>query len=109
LRGKIAAAADHGLRTGIFGDIDIERHREWVESVDASAGTTARLPLWRRSREELMRELLELGFRAVLVAVRDGALDPSLLGRTIDEAMLRHFAAAGVDLAPRAAGEAVVG
>jgi hypothetical protein len=46
-----------------------------------------------------MRELLDLGFRAVIVAVRDGVLPPSLLGKTIDEEMLRHFASAGVDLA----------
>jgi diphthamide synthase (EF-2-diphthine--ammonia ligase) len=67
--------------------------------VAASVGTEAWLPLWQRSREALMRELLDLGFRAVIVAVRDGALPPSLLGETIDEQMLRRFAAAGVDLA----------
>lgn len=99
LRGELAEAAGLGLRTGIFGDIDIERHRAWVESVAAAAGTAARLPLWQRSRESLMGELLELGFRAVIVAVKDGALLPSLLGQTIDEPMLRRFAAAGVDLA----------
>jgi len=99
LRAKLAEAARRGLRTGIFGDIDIERHREWVESVAASVGTDAWLPLWQRSREALMRELLDLGFRAVIVAVRDGVLPPSLLGERIDEEMLGRFAAAGVDLA----------
>jgi len=99
LRAQLAEAARRGLRTGIFGDIDIERHRAWVESVAASVGTKAWLPLWQRSREALMRELLDLGFRAVIVAVRDGVLPPSLLGKTIDEEMLGRFASAGVDLA----------
>jgi uncharacterized protein (TIGR00290 family) len=99
LRRQLAAAAERGLRTGIFGDIDIQRHRDWVESVASSAGGRACLPLWQSSRESLMRELLELGFRAVVVAVRDGALPPSYLGETIDEAMLGGFEAAGVDLA----------
>jgi uncharacterized protein (TIGR00290 family) len=99
LRGELAKAARRGLRTGIFGDIDIQRHRDWVERVAGEAGTHARLPLWRRDRAELMHELLDLGFRAVLVAVRDGLLPPSLLGATIDAAMLERFEQAGVDLA----------
>jgi diphthine-ammonia ligase len=99
LRAELAAAAERGLRTGIFGDIDIRRHREWVERVAGEAGTEARLPLWRRDRAELMHEVLDLGFRAVLVAVRDGLLPPSMLGETIDRDMLSRFAQAGVDLA----------
>lgn len=99
LRAELGAAARQGLGTGIFGDIDTEPHREWVEAVATSVGTEARLPLWQRSREALMRELLDLGFRAVVVAVRDGTLPPSLLGKVVDEEMLGEFAAAGVDLA----------
>lgn len=95
----LRAAAKQGLRCGVFGDIDIQRHREWVEGVAAEAGTKAWLPLWQRSRESLMRELLALGFEAVVVAVREGALEPSLLGRTIDTEMLEYFADEGVDLA----------
>jgi diphthine-ammonia ligase len=99
LRGELAAAAERGLKTGIFGDIDIQRHREWVERVAGEAGTEARLPLWQRDRAALMGEVLELGFRAVLVAVRDGFLPPSMLGETIDRETLGQFERAGVDLA----------
>jgi diphthine-ammonia ligase len=99
LRAQLGEAARRGLRTGIFGDIDIGAHREWVESVAASVGTEAWLPLWQRSREGLMHELLDLGFRAVVVAVRDGLLPPAMLGETIDGEMLDRFATAGVDLA----------
>ncbi|HVT00216.1 MAG TPA: diphthine--ammonia ligase [Solirubrobacterales bacterium] len=99
LRGELAEAARRGLKTGIFGDIDIRSHRDWVERVAREAGTRARLPLWRRDRVELMHEVLDLGFRAVLVAVRDGSLPPTLLGETIDATMLGRFERAGVDLA----------
>jgi uncharacterized protein (TIGR00290 family) len=88
-----------GLRVGVFGDIDIQRHRDWVESICSAAGSTAYLPLWRRDRSSLMRDLLEAGFRAVLVGVKDGSLPSTLLGETIDHAMLRTFERAGVDLA----------
>jgi uncharacterized protein (TIGR00290 family) len=88
-----------GLRVGVFGDVDIQRHRDWVESICSAAGSTAYLPLWRRDRGALMRDLLEAGFRAVLVGVKDGSLPSTLLGETIDHAMLRTFERAGVDLA----------
>ncbi|HXF30545.1 MAG TPA: diphthine--ammonia ligase [Solirubrobacterales bacterium] len=99
LTAELVEAGRQGLRTGVFGDIDIDPHREWVERVAAAAGTTALHPLWQRDRAELMLELLDLGFRAVLVAVRDGLLPTSLLGETIDAAMLAEFSRAGVDLA----------
>jgi diphthine-ammonia ligase len=99
LTGQLIEAERRGLRAGVFGDIDIDSHREWVERVARAAGTKAVHPLWQRNRAELMHELLDLGFRAVLVAVRDGLLPASLLGETIDAAMLDEFERAGVDLA----------
>ncbi|MFC1898736.1 hypothetical protein ACFLXP_00155 [Chloroflexota bacterium] len=34
-----------GIDNGVFGDIDMEGHRQWVERVCASAGITPHLPL----------------------------------------------------------------
>lgn len=99
LTAELVAARQRGLLRGVFGDIDIDSHREWVERVAAAAGTTAVHPLWQRDRAELMHDVLGLGFRAVVVAVRDGVLPTSLLGETIDAAMLEEFERAGVDLA----------
>jgi uncharacterized protein (TIGR00290 family) len=91
--------AEHGTPVGVFGDIDIERHREWVEAVAARAGAEACLPLWRRERRVLMDGLLVAGFQAMVVAVRDGALPPELLGRTIDAALVEEVERAGADAA----------
>lgn len=92
-------AVSKGLTTGVFGDIDIQPHREWVERVAGLGGSGVTLPLWRADRTELMRDILDAGFVPVLVAVRDGLLPPELLGQPIDHAMLDRFARAGVDLA----------
>jgi len=97
--GLVGEAVAAGAATGVFGDIDIEGHREWVERVCARAGAEARLPLWRRERRRVVERLLEAGFEAVIVAVRDGALPESLLGRRLDRATLAEIEAAGVDLA----------
>lgn len=92
-----AAVAEHGTPVGVFGDIDIERHRQWVEAVAARAGAEACLPLWQRERRALMDDLLAAGFRAMVVAVRDGALPPDLLGRTIDAEAVAEIERAGAD------------
>lgn len=94
-----AGVAEHGTPVGVFGDIDIERHREWVETVAARAGAKACLPLWQRERRALMDDLLAAGFQAMVVAVGDGALPPELLGRTIDAALIEEIERAGADAA----------
>lgn len=86
-----------GARAGVFGDIDIDEHREWEEGVCAEVGAQAVLPLWHRDRRAVTDRLLASGFEAVIVAVRDGVLAPSLLGRTLDAGVLAEIEAAGAD------------
>jgi len=84
-------------RFGVFGDIDMDEHREWEEGVCAETGTQAVLPLWRRDRRLVTDQLLASGFKAVIVAVRDGVLPPALLGCTLDAEALAEIEEAGAD------------
>lgn len=86
-----------GARLGVFGDIDMDDHREWEEAVCAEVGATAALPLWHRERRGVVEELLAAGFEAVIVAVRDDALPASMLGRTLDAELVGEIEAAGAD------------
>lgn len=88
-----------GPELGIFGDIDMEGHRDWVERVCGLAGAEACLPLWQRDRRELMDALLAAGFEAVIVAVRDDVLPPELLGQTIDASLVTEIERLGSDAA----------
>lgn len=94
-----AATAEFGTVAGVFGDIDIEGHREWVEGVCARAGVEACLPLWQRDRRRLMGDLLDAGFEPAIVAVRDGVLPPELLGVTIDADLVAEIERLGADAA----------
>jgi uncharacterized protein (TIGR00290 family) len=94
-----AGAVEFGTPVGVFGDIDIEGHREWVEGVCARAGVEASQPLWQRDRRRLMDDLLRAGFEPVIVAVRDGVLPPELLGTTIDAAVVDELVRLGSDAA----------
>lgn len=47
-----------GARAGVFGDIDLDDHREWEEGVCAEVGAEAVLPLWQRDRGAVTDQLL---------------------------------------------------
>jgi len=76
------------IEAGVFGDIDLDAHREWVERVCSECSLTAYLPLWQGSREELMSEFIGSGFRAVVVVVNTDYLGREWLGREIDESFV---------------------
>lgn len=88
-----------GVNAGVFGDIDIREHREWVETVCSILGITPYLPLWQKPRKELLKEFLDAGFEAVVVGVSAKVLDPSFLGRKMTHDLLGEFEAAGIDIA----------
>jgi diphthine-ammonia ligase len=88
-----------GITTGIFGDIDLIHHREWVERVCADCGVTPILPLWNKEREELLNAFISNGFRAVIVAADPRFLSEDWLGREIDADFVRGATSLGtIDL-----------
>jgi uncharacterized protein (TIGR00290 family) len=85
------------VAVGVFGDIDLQPHRDWVERVCAVAGLRACLPLWLEARHALLDELLAAGVEATVVAVNGDRLDERFLGRRLDRALIPELEAAGVD------------
>ena len=79
---------EKGIKTGVFGDIDLDGHRGWVERVCSECSLRAYLPLWQGSREDLMNEFIGSGFRAVVVVVNTDYLGKEWLGREIDRAFV---------------------
>ncbi len=70
---------------GIFGDIDLQAHRDWEEKVCAAAEIEAVLPLWNENRRAMVDEFLTEDFKAVVVCVNENYLDASFCGRIFDE------------------------
>ncbi|MCG2759542.1 MAG: diphthine--ammonia ligase, partial [Desulfobacteraceae bacterium] len=89
-----------GVEAGIFGDIDLEEHREWVERVSRESGMEAVLPLWgEKNREKLIEELIEAGFETIVVATKKDVLGQEWLGRRIDYDFVRDISKIkGVDI-----------
>lgn len=79
------------INSAVFGDIDLEEHKEWEDKVCKKADITPFLPLWKMDRELILKEFLAAGFKAVIVAVKENCLDESFLGRELDYAMISEF------------------
>jgi len=86
-----------GVEDGVFGDIDLEPHRQWVERVCAAHAIRPHLPLWQEARRSLLAEFIDAGFVAVIVVVNDQRLDRSFLGRRLDRQTIDDLEAAGAD------------
>lgn len=74
----------NGIDAVIFGDIDLEEHRAWVQRVSHEVGVEAMLPLWGSDSHRLLNEFVESGFEAVIVAVNAEFFDDEWLGRPLD-------------------------
>lgn len=85
---QLRSFAAQGITHGLFGDIDLQPHRDWEEKVCAAAGLRAELPLWQQPRRAVVGELLALGYRARVVCVDARFLDAGFCGREFDEAFL---------------------
>jgi uncharacterized protein (TIGR00290 family) len=85
---QLRAFAAQGITHGLFGDIDLQPHRDWEEKVCGAAGITAVLPLWQEPRRTLVDELLGLGYRSRVVCVDARFLDASFCGREFDAAFI---------------------
>ncbi|MDP1880594.1 MAG: diphthine--ammonia ligase [Parachlamydiaceae bacterium] len=87
-----------GVQTGIFGDIDIEAHYQWVHSVCEKNHIQPLLPLWQNQREVILKELTENDFQAEIIAVKEGILPPTFLGKALNIAIFKDFKTYGIDL-----------
>lgn len=94
----LAKARLMGAEAACFGDIDIEQNRRWEEERCQAAGLLPCFPLWQRGREEIVYELLRLGYKCLIKSVNRTVLPMDLLGRPLDEASVSVMRSAGVDV-----------
>jgi len=81
-----------GVTAGVFGDIDFEPHREWIEKVCAPSGITPILPLWGGNQSKIVLDFIELGFKAKVIATKADLMGKEWLGRMLDKEFLKDIA-----------------
>jgi diphthine-ammonia ligase len=87
-----------GVTGGIFGDIYLQPHRDWIERVCSEAGLLPFFPLWHESTAELIHEFINSGFKAFTVSINNAFLPQSWLDRQIDDEFITDILALeGID------------
>lgn len=87
---------EHQLQSAVFGDIDLDAHREWEEMVCRKAGLDAILPLWKKDRRNLVDEMLSAGIETIIVSCNE-KMGRQFLGKTITPALILQLEEIGVD------------
>jgi uncharacterized protein (TIGR00290 family) len=91
LKETVSCLRRQGIAGGVFGDIDLEEHRQWVERVCGESGITPHLPLWGMTQQSILNMFVELGFRAIVVAARGDFFGEDVLGREVDRQFIAYL------------------
>lgn len=83
--------ATQGVNAGIFGDIYLEAHRQWIERVCGEMGIDALFPLWGMDTREVISEFVQQGFKAMIVALNTQKLPQWWIGRTLDQDFIQDI------------------
>ncbi len=80
-----------GMVNAIFGDIHLEDLRQYREQQLAKVGIKAIFPLWNEPTQQVVRDFITAGFKAVVVCVNERLLPSSFAGRMLNEEFLNDL------------------
>jgi diphthine-ammonia ligase len=75
----------------VFGDIYLLEHESWIERVCNDLDIHALEPLWNNSAERIIDELVDLGFKAIIVSCKADVMGKEYLGRTVDKKLAKEL------------------
>lgn len=81
---------------GVFGDINLVEHRDWVEKMCKRTVIDYNIPLWMMDETAVAEELPSRNVKALIVAIRSDLLDERWLGRIIDKDYIEYCLGKGI-------------
>ena len=90
------AKHEFSIEEVVFGDIDLQPHRDWEEMVCEKAGLKASLPLWKGDRRELVVGMLRSGIETTIVSCNT-TMGPEYIGRHLSLALVDELESKGID------------
>lgn len=94
----LAQSQTLGADSVILGDIDLQAHRDWQERQAKLSHLSALFPLWLTNHRELVDSFIELGFKAMIMAVHPEKCPESFLGKMFDMNTIAELEQLGIDV-----------
>lgn len=91
LKQTVAELKKQGVTAGVFGDIYLKEHREWIERVCMEMKVNPIFPLWENDTTQLLQEFIHLGFKSLTVSVHTQKLSQEWLGKEMDQQFLKEI------------------
>lgn len=90
-KAAIKQVKEKGINAGVFGDIYLQPHRQWIEKVCWDMDIQPLFPLWENNTEDLLKEFLQAGFKSIIVSVNSHFLSKSWLGKEINTVLVNDI------------------
>ena len=84
------------LDAAVFGDIDLQGHKDWEDKVCEAASLKAVLPLWQQDRVTLVNEMIESGIETMIVSCNT-QMGESYLGKILTKELALELEEKGID------------
>ena len=101
----LAELKGSGIQGVVFGDMDVEGHKQWVERVCGELEVVAILPLWQDEPRRLLDEFVQAGFEAIVVSARADCFGDEWLGRPLTAELVEELSRLGTQTGIHPCGE----
>jgi len=89
---------EKGIEGGVFGDIDLQEHRDWVERVCSEVELKAFEPLWNQKYEMLLQEFIQSGFEGIIVSAKADLISENWIGHPLNWKFIEYLKKQNIDL-----------
>ena len=87
---------NYNLDSAVFGDIDLQAHKDWEDKVCQASSLQAVLPLWQQNRIDLVNEMLENGIVTMIVSCNP-IMGETYLGKILNKELAQELHEKGID------------
>jgi len=105
-KNALLSLKQEGVTGGVFGDIDLEEHRQWIDRTCGEVDITPYLPLWGHAQDKVLSNFIAAGFEAIVVVARADLFGKEWLGRKVDLDFLSYLLELGQKCGIQLSGEA---
>ncbi len=74
---------DSGIKHGIFGDIYLKQHKDWLEKQCETLNITPIFPLWGLDVDIIYKDFIDAGFTTKIISIQNNPSYQFLLGKEL--------------------------